>query len=516
MSNASLANTSLANTSLAKLMLSISTVSLFFFASPALATPPTSTSPEKTNLPGRVLTAISTPLVEGHPMLVLQSDQREEKKTGMRFGSGSRYSKWSVVFEGKVRIDEVEVTSCPDTKGFEDGVELFLNFDEKRFFVDGGRKKVKFLPRSEVRVLTLSFLETEGLCLQSIAFKTDGKTTSLFVPKAVIASGDWRLGDGRIGTFSPQLKLKGKKSGVWGLAWERDLIVEGLRIWNGNQHLGEGFLDSARVHELVIKANPGIKALPSETVRVTLDDRRGFQKIDFKKALPLRSLEFAAVEKYDGSVIQEPVLGEVQLLAGGLAWVPWVPGDFKLTDGLEPNLQTIRTAGFQDILDRELRIEGKTEVWKFRFRSDGTVAAQVFTDRARTARKWTFLGSWSPTAVHAEATSTEKPPRKPNAKPGGMFARLQAKATPIQGLGLRVVGVRFSSADFADSVPCGNQCFSSSDGRGPSTISELPVNEILEIQRESKTFFYLRNRTPVDERTLDFSDLKLRVHSLYN
>jgi hypothetical protein len=457
---------------------------------------------------GRVLTAISTPLAEGHPMLVLQSNKREEINTSLRFEVGQRYSKWSVVFEDKVRIDEVEVVSCPETKGFEDGVELFLNFDEKRQFVDGGRKKVKFQPRTDVRILTLSFLETEGLCLQSITFKTGGKVASLFVPEAIRANGDWRLGDGRIGTFSPPLKVKGKKSQAWELSWERDLIVDGLRIWNGNQHLGEGFLDSARVRELVIKANAGIKTLPSETVRVNLDDRRGFQKVDFKKPLPLRSLELASLEKYDGGVYQDPVLGEVQLLAGGLAWIPWVPGDLKSTDGLEPNLQAIRAAGFQDILDRELRIEGKTEVWKFRFRSDGTVAAQVFTDRARTARKWTFLGSWSTTAAPFEAAT--------EAKQNRMFARIQAKSTPTQSFGLRVVGVRFSSPDFADSVPCGNQCFSSSDGRGPSTISELPVNEILEIQRESKTFFYLRNRTPVDERTLDFSDLKLRVHSLYN
>lgn len=457
---------------------------------------------------GRVLTAISTPLAEGHPMQVLQSSQREEISTSMRFESGQRYSKWSVVFEDKVRIDEVEVVTCPDTKGFEDGVELFVNFDEKRHFADGGRRKIKFQPRSDARVLTLSFLETEGLCVQSIALRTGGKSTSLFVPEAIQANGDWRLGNGRLGTFSPPLKLKGKKPDAWELSWERDLIVDGLRIWNGNQHLGEGFLDSGRVRELIIKANAGIKTHPSETVRVNLDDRRGFQKIDFKKPLPLRSLELAAIEKYDGSTHQEPVLGEVQLLAGGLAWIPWVPGDLKSTDGQEPNLQAIRAAGFQEILDRELRIEGKSEVWKFRFRSDGTVAAQVFTDRARTARKWTFLGSWSPATVPHGGTSSPKQ--------SGMFARVQAKSTPAQSFGLRVVGVRFSSADFADSVPCGNQCFSSTDGRGPSTIRELPVNEILEIQRDSKTFFYLRNRTPSEERTLDFSDLKLRVHSLYN
>lgn len=459
-------------------------------------------------LPGRVLTAISTPLAEGHPILVLQSSSREEIKTGIRFDVGQRYSKWSVVFEDKVRVDEIEITSCPDTKGFEDGVELFVNFDEKRFFVDGGRMKVRFQPRTEFRIMTLSFLETEGLCLQSIALRTGGVATSLFVPEVVKASGDWRLGNGRIGTSSPPMKLGGKKSDGWQLSWERDLIVEGLRIWNGNQHLGEGFLETARVRELVIKANAGIKSLPSETVRVNLDDRRGYQKIDFKKPLPLRSLELATVETYEGSAFKEPVLGEVQLLGGGIAWVPWVQGDLKSTDGLEPNMKAIRASGLQDVLDRELRIEGKTEVWKFRFRSDGTVAAQVFTDRARTARRWTFLGSWTPAIVPSEPSG--------GTKQSGMFARVQAKSTPPQGFGLRVVGVRFSSADFADSVPCGNQCISSNDGRGPSTIRELPVNEILEIQRESKTFFYLRNRTPVEDRTLDFSDLKLRVHSLYN
>lgn len=457
---------------------------------------------------GRVLTAISTPLAEGHPMLVLQSSNREEINTSLRFEVGQRYSKWSVVFEDEVRIDEVEVASCSETKGFEDGVELFLNFDERRQFVDGGRKKIKFQPRAAVRILTLSFLETEELCLQSILFKTGGKKTNLFVPEVISAAGDWRLGNGRIGTFSAPLKMKGKKAESWELSWERDLIVEGLRIWNGNQHLGESFLNSARVRELMINPNTGIKSLPSEAMRVNLEDRRGFQKIDFKKPLPLRSLELVSLEKYEGGLHQDPVLGEIQLLGGGLAWIPWVPGDLMATDGLEPNLQTIRAAGFYDILDRELRIEGKTEVWKFRFRSDGTVAAQVFTDRARTARKWTFLGSWSPATVPVDAMSS--------VKQSGFFARVQAKSTPAQSFGIRVVGVRFSSPDFVDSVPCGNQCFSSTDGRGPTSIRELPVNEVLEIQRDSKTFFYLRNRTPSEQRTLDFSDLKLRFHSLYN
>ncbi len=496
--------------SLAAVMTSMFTLTTIFILPSAAAKSADSKTGQQPSalLPGRVMTAMSTPLSEGHPLLVLQSDQREEIRTGIRFEAGQRYSKWSVVFEDKVRIDEIEITSCPKTKGFEDGVELFLNFDEKRLFADGGRMKVKFQPRNEFRVLTLSFLETEGLCLESIVFNTGGKLTSLFIPETVIAKGDWRLGDGRIGTFSPPLKLNGSKSDTWDLSWERDLIVEGLRIWNGSQHLGEGFLDSARVRELVIKTNAGIKSLPSETLRVNLDDRRGFQKIDFKKPLPLRSLSLSTVEKYDGGKSQDPILGEVQLLGGGLAWIPWVPGDLRSTDGLEPNLLAIRSAGFQDILDRELRIEGKTEVWKFRFRSDGTVAAQVFTDRARTARRWTFIGSWTPTMIPVEA----RPPEKQD----GIFTRVQAKATPTPGFGLRVVGVRFASADFADSVPCGNQCFSSIDGRGPSSIRELPVNEILEIQRDSKTFFYLRNRTASEERTLDFSDLKLRVHSLYN
>ncbi len=466
------------------------------------------------SVPGRVLTAMSTPLVEGHPMLILQSSQREEINTNMKFDSGQRYSKWSVIFEEKVKIDELEVRTCPETKGFEDGVELFLNFDEKRFYSDGGRSTVRFQPKTEARLLTLGFLESEGLCLQSILMKTSGQPTSLYVPETIEAHGDWRLGDGRLGTHFPPLRLKGKKPDTWSLSWERDLIVEGLRIWNGNQHLGEGFLDSARVREIAIKSNSGIKTHSSETWRVNLEDRRGYQKVDFKNPIPLRSLDLTAVEKFEGEVLQDPIIGEVQLLAGGLAWVPRVPNEGTVADTLEPNLQALRSAGLYEILDREMRIEGKTEVWKFRFRSDGTVAAQVFTDRARTARKWTFLGSWTPAKLPSEMNPEMKSESKQTAK--GIFAKLQAKAPPIQSFGIRVVGVRYSSANFADSIPCGNQCFSSNDGRGPSAIRELPVNDILEIQRESKNYFYLRNRTPAEERTLDFSDLKLRFHSLYN
>lgn len=471
-------------------------------------------SAEKTKLSktpelGRVLTAMSTPLAEGHPMLLLQSDQREEINTQLKFADGSRYSKWSVVFESNVRVDEVEVTACQGTKGFDDGVELFLDFDEKRLFADGGRMKVKFLPRADVRMLTLSFLESESLCLSSIALKTGGKPTGLYVPEVVKTKGDWQLGDGRLGGFTPLSTSKSAKLRSWELAWERDLIVEGLRVWNGNQHLGEAFLDSGRVHELVIKTNSGLRQLPSETLRVNLEDRRGNQKIDFKKALPLRSLELIAAEKFEGGIIDEPIIGEVQLLAGGLAWIPWAGTEVKGNSASEGSLRAIREAGFSDVLDRELRIEGKTDVWKFRFRSDGTVAAQVFTERARTARKWTFMGSWLP----AQLPTVEQ---KETSKPSGVFARIQAKSQPLPNFGMRIVGVRYSSADFADSIPCGNQCFSSNGDRGPSAIRELPVNELIEIQRESKTYFYLRNRTPSEQRTLDFSDLKMRFHSLYN
>ena len=483
----------------------------------------------------RILTAMSTTLSSGHPLLVVAGTRPTQS---LQFLESQRYSKWSVLFETPVRIDEVRVETCDPKRGFEDGVELFLGLDDTRLFVEGGRSAIKFaLPKSRgrnlVRALSLGFLESQGLCLKSIAFFTDGKPTDLVVPEVLNAKGWTELGDGRIdfdGLASSQAQRLEFK-------WEHNLIVDGLRIWNGNQASGDRYLEAPRARTLEVAVLDEKGKERGDKQKWTLEDRRGFQKFEWPQPATARGLRMEVRETFPqmGSLVStKKSLSEVQLLAGGAVWVPGAMG--VSVEGEETSLaarrriEDFKSRGFEEILDRELRTETvrgraaskNTEIWQFRFRTDGTVAAKVFTDRARTAKTWTFLGTWNlvsadefPVAALSVGPTPEATPAKSNKRRKSLLTKYRESAAPLVGVGVRVVGVRYATPEFADSLPCGNQCFSSNVERGPASARELPVNDYLEIQQaESKNQFYLRNRSLKEARTLDFTDLKLRLHTV--
>lgn len=497
-----------------------------------LAQQPASEAAKPKASQNRVLTAMSTTLSSGHPLLVLAGSRP------MQFFESQRYSKWSVLFESPVRIDEVRVETCDPKKSFEDGVELFLGLDDTRLFAEGGRSLIKFsIPRSrsrnEVRALTLGFLESQGLCLKSIAFFTDGKPTDLIVPEVLDAKGWTELGDGRI-DFDGLAMPRTPRSD---LRWERNLIVDGLRVWNGNQAAGDRYLEAPRARVLEVSVLDEKGKERGEKQKWNLEDRRGFQKFEWPQPATARGLKMEVRENFPpiGSMSSTAkTLSEVQLLAGGTVWVPGVVD--ASTEGETTSLaarlrfEEFKARGFDEILDRELRTETvrgrktskNSEIWQFRFRGDGTVAAKVFTDRARTAKTWTFLGTWNlvtasefPVPALSVGPTPESTPNKTKKRRKSLMTKYRESAEPLVGIGLRVVGVRYATPEFADSLPCGNQCFSSNSERGPATARELPVNEFLEIQLgESKNQFYLRNRSLKDARTLDFTDLKLRLHTV--
>lgn len=491
-------------------------------ATAAYASPPSVTK-------SRVLTAMSTTLRSGHPLLVIGATRP------LQFPETQRYSKWSVLFEDPVRIDEIHIESCDAARPFEDGVELFTGLDDLRLFAEGGKSSVKFkLPRTRarnvVRALTLGFLESQAVCLKSVSFYTDGKVTELIVPEVVAAKGPVELGDGRIDFSHPRSE---SSRGPVQLSWDRNLIIEGVRVWNGNQAAGDQYLESPRGRLLKISVldENGKEVRGGQSWN--LEDRRGFQKFDWPQATTSRGLKLEVPESFppltnvavvSSNKMTKHGLSELHLLAGGTIWVPGVmeasaEGEF-LSIAARQRMEELKSKGFEEILDRELRSDslgagkaGKNQdIWKFRFRSDGTVAAKVFTDRARTPKAWTLLGTWevaTPSDSSAETKSSK------TAKRGkGLLSKLRESSDPLIGIGLRVVGVRYATAEFADSLTCGNQCFSSTGERGPASTRELPVNEYLEIQLgESKNQFFLRNRSNVESRTLDFSDLKLRKHT---
>lgn len=468
-----------------------------------------------------VVTAMSTPLKSGHPILFLNGSAdvggTDPLTTRLQFPADQKYSKWSVIFDMPIRIETVQVHTCLGSKPFADGVELYVDYNEKKIYSDGGRKSVKFSVKADAQALTLNFLESAGLCLESVAIASP---TEWQRPRTLDSRGSSVIADGSLGVGNRTVvdgkrtkQLGGRKAGEWNLEWDNPLIVESLRIWNGNQSVGSAFDESDRVRDLDIRVDGG------KAQRVTLADRRDAQQIELKEPHEIRSLGLKAASTYPGSKSTEPLIGEVQLSAGGENWFPIVSVNSAspVDAGETVEAGLVRERGYGDILDRELRRDEHGDVWKFRFRSDGTFFARIFVEKARTARGWSVSGTWH---------LGEKPVTKPESKGSGSksFLRAFVKSNGADeavsemppGLALILNGMKVATSDSTDSLPCANRCFPLSGARVPNSQLELPVSEQIELQRERRSQFILRNRTDPENRTLEFSDLKLRIHSLYD
>ena len=427
----------------------------------------------------RVLTAFSTPLKSGHAISFLHGEK-------LRFADDQAYSKWGVLFEKSLAVKEVEIKSC-DGKNFEDGVELFIDHQRARLFADGGRSVVRFKWAGKANALTLHFLESRGVCIQDLKIKAD---TDWIAPRVLAAEGAGAagLGDGRL-TGGDLLPLAKPVT----LKWEKPLIVEGMRLWNGDQTTGGGFTNSARVRELEVKTG----AVGST---FTLEDLRSEQSLSLPQSGLTTTLSLVARSAYPGVGQKIPVLAELQLLAGGEAWLPFDQKASAKAD--QDRMAPVNERGWIDIFDRELvkdDADNSSEIWRFRFRSDGTFFARIFADRARVARSWSVLGRWELVADSAAGAGAVRGKR---------------------ALVMRLSGSRFVGAENWDSLPCGSTCFKDADSRGPASRvinpNEMPISEIIEIQRGAKAQLYIRSRDRDEKPGLDFSDLKVRIQSLYH
>lgn len=447
----------------------------WFFAYLAVA----ATAAEK---PAEVETIIATPLKRGNPYSPFVAER-------IQFADGQRYSKWSVVFREARIVESVAVSVCGDGKTadenkFVDGVELFLDFDRQRFFIDGGKRTIEFKVNASARALTLLFNENTGLCLSRIQLGVRGGVRPPTVLAATV-DGDSRIIDGAL-AGGGRLDDAATPASTRIDFLKTDLTVHGLRLWNGNQGPGNVFTSGGRAREIEIKIDGQL------VKKAVLEDRRYDQVVEFSPTSLKRDLAVTVVSGYPGTVSTAPVIGELRLLGKDGVIAPVDRGVLKVAS----DVSGAAAEQLERILDHELRVDEKGDVWRFRFRSDGTFFARVFLDRVRSAREWSVLGHWTP-VVSAPKT----------------------KASGARFLKLRLVGMQLAGPMLADSLPCAILCFDEQTGRTPASRGtderQKPVDDVVEVQPDGPSHFFIRNRTIGNQRTLPFRDLKVRIHSLY-
>lgn len=424
----------------------------------------------------RIETVMTTPLRTGTGYSPLLREKLE-------FAEGQQHSKWSIAFEESIGVEAVEVEVCDPAKPLEDGVELFVDFDQRRLFVDGGVATATFPVGGRARLLTLHFQESSAVCIQEIRIKSATGWERPNLLPVNLKKGDARVIDGwwsgADGATKPGFELNVAS------AEAKPLALKGLKVWNGNQGPGEVFTQSGRAREIEVKID-GVSVK-----KTTLEDRRFDQIVELPETPISKSIEVVVLSNYpgtDGDLGSAGALGEVRLISTSGVVVP------LLSEGSKVALvDPFKQVGLDRILDKELRVEEKGDLWRLRIRSDGTFFARVFRESVRTARSWSAMGQW-----RVQGRKTVKSP----------------------AIKLRLTGVQISSAEAIDSIPCGTRCFANQLERGPASRSdgdkESLVSETVEIQADGRSHFFVRNRTNSEKRTLQFRDLKVRIHSLYD
>ncbi|HVK60592.1 MAG TPA: hypothetical protein VM432_03535 [Bdellovibrionales bacterium] len=152
----------------------------------------------------------------------------------------------------------------------------------------------------------------------------------------------------------------------------------------------------------------------------------------------------------------------------------------SLANGAKASAASIEpssTEVLRSVIDREYTNKEKTELWRYRFRSDGTFFVRGFADEMNDSREFSALGTY-------KIVSSSKKKAK-----------------------FELEGMRYSTPQPWDGLVCTKEC-------GMQEIPGTPVKESVEIEHASGGALFVRNRNDRSSRTLPFSDLKIRASTL--
>lgn len=420
--------------------------------------------------------AYSTPTSQGDAWGALWGES-------IQFPKEQRHSKVIYLFDRGVQLKRIQIESCG--ADFSDAAEVWLDHLRRTELLEGGRSQLTWrLENSgeKVQSISLAFRESSGVCLKKIELLTD---PPLQMPKWVRVNSDSTVSwaDGVPMAEGPD---RGK------LNLTEEVEFDGLRIWLGDQLPLEAWPSSGRPHDVEVQI-PGLSRgliLPLRDTRFAQDFR--FADLvtgdsPWANGVKTRQISFSLRGVHSGTS-EQPLardrarISEVQLLRRAIA-TPIVLRGAQVPE--QEEVKAWRAVDFAKVLDRELKSDEREEYeasWVFRFRSDGT----YFAGNAA----WSSQGRW----------------------------RVLGRPSS-DGLKLELKGGKWRTPRPSDSVPCASRCHGMEEQRSIASqmrtqAGEISVSEVVELQKFNRSRWILRNRQPVSSRSLDFSDVRLRVNSL--
>jgi hypothetical protein len=422
--------------------------------------------------------AYSTPTTRGDAWGPLWGESTQ-------FPSEQRHSKLVYLFDRSVRLKRIQIESCGAE--FSDAAEIWLDHLRKAERLEGGRSQMSWKLENDgekVQSISVAFLESAGVCLKKVDLETE---PSLLTPKWV------RVGEDSIANWADGVPLaEGPDRGR--LNFNEEIEFDGVRIWLGDHLPLEAWPSSGRPREVELRAK-GI----SRNLVLPLRDTRFAQEFRFAdlvagespwaKGVKTRSISFAMRGVHSGTSEQAQArdrarIAEVQLLSRDHA-TPILLRSARIPE--QDDVKAWRALDFAKVLDRELKSderEGTEASWVFRFRSDGSYFAGNVS--------WSSQGRW----------------------------RVLGRPSS-DGLRLELKGGKWRTPRPSDTVPCASRCHAVDEQRGIASqmrtqAGEISVSEVVELQKFERARWILRNRNPPAARNLDFSDVRLRVNSLFD
>lgn len=378
--------------------------------------------------------------------------------------AAAQFVKLDLRFAASPQFNRVEVQSCGQP--FNDGANLFVNFDDSSLFCEGGKNVLTFNFSKAIenaRSITLNLRYNKSVCISAVRFLKDGKIAKISVPfiHDPLSVSVPALSDGRLDT-TWALDETDKAAE---LKFETEQKIDKIRVWNGDQRSSGKF-----------KAVPRVKSLALFTDKqrevVSLKDSPEPQTIELENTVKGKVIRLL-VEEAHGGTLAAARMSEVQVAYDD----EFIVADITAT-GKEKSASvrsSFENAKLGEMLDRNLTSNEDDTKWSIRVRSDGTLFMRGHTENLQRSRDFSYLG-------HYKIDRADK-----------------------KGVHISVEGFTTNLPAELDASTCGRDC---GGNPGPEPVF---IHDEISFGRGKNGIIFVRDEGPRRGKGLEFKTLKARI-----
>lgn len=382
----------------------------------------------------------------------------------VELSAGPEFLKLTAIFAQPLKAKRVVIESCAGE--FQDGVEFMFHPGQRRAFVEGGKALAAVtIPGDQpVRALAIVFGHGTPKCLKGFQI-ADGKGQNFSLDAPTLEAAKLENSQLRklfdFGFDQSAFFSNGVGSVI---QFEDEQTVDKVQIWNGHQLSGSLFNKNEKVKRLSLVVDGG------SPKKIELKERFGLQTVDVVP--PLTGKKFVFKPASNG------YMTEFRFITGkGAEERVFAPFDTNFA-GEQKVSKAFMDADVSEALDHELTTRNEAHNWHFRFRSDSSFFVYGYNEGEN---------------------------RRGQVGGLGRFEVLQVSPKKLK---LKLRGIRFDTAQLWDGVLCGPPCGE------PDAPTNHTIDETIVVERWPAGVFMVRNRNPLNNRSLLFTDLKSKVSSL--